>query len=81
MDVSKFVSFQNFCESVRQMDLFINYYCYCNIFTLFCYGELFRRNDDVKSRLEPAREEEGYRIVVSNLQPTVTHEDIKVQLP
>jgi len=39
-------------------------------------GSVYRRNDDVKSRLEPAREE-GYRIIVSNLQPSVTHEDIK----
>lgn len=37
----------------------------------------YRPRDDVKSRLEPARMPEGYRIVVSNLQPTVTHEDIK----
>ncbi|KAF6198333.1 hypothetical protein GE061_008081 [Apolygus lucorum] len=33
--------------------------------------------DYVKSRLEPSRQQEGYRIVVSNLQSSVTHEDIK----
>lgn len=38
---------------------------------------LRRAEESIKSRLEPLRQEEGYRIVVSNLQPTVTHEDIK----
>ncbi|XP_014254403.1 polymerase delta-interacting protein 3-like [Cimex lectularius] len=37
---------------------------------------LYRAKEDIKSRLEPIRQE-GYRIVVSNLQPSVTHEDIK----
>uniref|UniRef100_A0A224XNR2 Putative rrm motif-containing protein n=1 Tax=Panstrongylus lignarius TaxID=156445 RepID=A0A224XNR2_9HEMI len=39
-------------------------------------NSLYRSKDDIKSRLDSSRQE-GYRIVVSNLQPTVTHEDIK----
>ncbi|BET02609.1 RNA recognition motif. (a.k.a. RRM, RBD, or RNP domain) [Nesidiocoris tenuis] len=37
---------------------------------------VYRSRDDLKSRLEPSRQD-GYRIVVSNLQTSVTHEDIK----
>ncbi|XP_073984461.1 uncharacterized protein [Rhodnius prolixus] len=37
---------------------------------------LYRSKEDIKTRLDSSRQE-GYRIVVSNLQPTVTHEDIK----
>ncbi|KAK9497032.1 hypothetical protein O3M35_012822 [Rhynocoris fuscipes] len=38
---------------------------------------MYRSKDDIKSRLDNSSRQEGYRIVVSNLQATVTHEDIK----